>query len=685
MKSLCLGLALSLVFLTSVWSQCPPNGISTNPSAPINTQLPIKKNNYFDWRLPQYASSSYCYPHTSVPSPFYLTGNLEILRATKDYKVEDGWELIDYDFGYDINNIPRPVSPQNTHVILYNKLTGILRIIMKTCRKEDYNGVRIAIKFDATSKFQTSLLDNISELKPLDAEFKRDPMGQAPSRYLNDDAKWFYADFPTTYDPCTCKYESKISIISELIKNSQINLEGAITGTITTINNSSGSVNSNGQYSFKDFVSDADKFKTVNESLEVFLGGGLLAISNLFGTGAKAQEKKAALTLFANGLKDKSFLKNGLNAVPWLKEALSLFEFFSGGGNSSAQANEPVKLQPMSVNLAIKMKGTMQSASQYHNIILSTPGSLNAQNDPDIYPYYNEALGVFSLINGPEFEWNLDLSGVNDYDYNPFIPLTFKLARPIKWSINPASDLQIQDAKVCYVAVSNMSDINPPLSLDAPFTFIESKDALTGTWQYRTEYVDINCLGNDHSFSFNAITGNLPIKYYMKFILNLKRISNPSAQNVPLVLTYPIKVGEELTTIIPYQEFNPLACAGGMIQEASTNDITAFCTSAGYKRNREFRISQVDPTQENTVVRNVRITPNPARGNCEITGMMSSSAVKSLQILDMTGRLVKQESVYLTGTFAHRINLAQIPPGMYIATMILGDGKKVSTKLVITQ
>lgn len=56
MKSV--GIFFSVVFyvMTSMvsaqeWTVCPPNGITTNPNAPVNTQNPYFVNDFFDWTI----------------------------------------------------------------------------------------------------------------------------------------------------------------------------------------------------------------------------------------------------------------------------------------------------------------------------------------------------------------------------------------------------------------------------------------------------------------------------------------------------------------------------------------------------------------------------------------------------------------------------------------------------------
>lgn len=88
----------------SLFAQCLKKGITTNPSAPVNPELPSKVNSYFNWTQQFLQNNSACQPRIQVESPFYKIDNLEILRASKDMLPQDGWELIRRDFGYTDQN-----------------------------------------------------------------------------------------------------------------------------------------------------------------------------------------------------------------------------------------------------------------------------------------------------------------------------------------------------------------------------------------------------------------------------------------------------------------------------------------------------------------------------------------------------------------------------------------------------
>lgn len=687
-------LTIMMLFIASnkLKAQCLNNGITTNPSAPVNSQLPSKTNLYFNWTQPSWQNNSSCEPLNTIESPFYKIDNLEILRASKDMQPQDGWELIRREFGYTDQNTLKPQTPEHTYLVLYNKYTGILRILLKVCRNgADYNGAKITIKFDATTNFQSALLDYSSTPRVLDETHIQNPVAQSASVFVNDKTKWFYADFPMTYDPCTCKYKSKLNIVSQLIQNSQIQLQGSLTGTITTISNGQGSVKNDGSYSFKDFVNDADKFKKGYSSVDNFI----TETKNVANTIPNSGNLITALTNLQTGLKDNLFLKTGLAAVPWLKTAAGLLDFFSGGGKTSPQT---VQLMPMAVNLSLKVNGTMTTANQYHDIKFSNPGTLNAQNDPDIYPFYNEILGVFNLMNGPIFTTNLFYSPTQQLGIG-IQSWGFKLKQPIKWVLNPSSDLQLQDGQIAYVVQSLNNSTTPPSALTFPgpssqtsqgFNTLEGKDATSGLWEYRTEYVNLNCLGNDHRFvfqrtiPFQAQGSPMVGKFYIKLILNFKRISTPTSQNVLLILKIPIRQEMSQSPVTGYL-FDATICPGGMVSQATTTEINTFCASTTYTTNRLMRNIPVDTTGILSVKQNIKVSPNPAQNMISFSGKAIDNKINKIEIIDMLGKIQAKYSEQLSGSFSKTYDVSNLSNGTYILKASYADGKSNSLKLIISK
>lgn len=108
------------------------NGISTNPLNPINNQLTSKKNTFFNWQDSLWAMqpSTFCFRTGFNESPFYKIDNLEELREAKDMKWDDGWELVRRYVGLTETNTYTASNPEHLYVILYNKYTGILRVLL---------------------------------------------------------------------------------------------------------------------------------------------------------------------------------------------------------------------------------------------------------------------------------------------------------------------------------------------------------------------------------------------------------------------------------------------------------------------------------------------------------------------------------------------------------------------------
>jgi len=355
MKPKLLLLVLPVLCPILLFAQYPcANGISTNPSNPINNQLPSKLNTFFNWHdsLWSLQPSPNCFRTSQVESPFYKIDNAEVLRESKDMNWSDGWELIRRGVGLTEGNTYTASNPEHIYVILYNKYTGILRILLQTCRGEDYTAARVRLAFHSTSIMKTDLLEfSRGEITALDKTFTNTTYA-AGAEYFNENSKWFYADFPMMFDPCTCIYKSKLNIVSELISNSQITIEGTITGEIYT--QTSGGytqIQKPGSYSWKDFVSGVNRYAAVNASVDQFRSETQKFAENIAGTTTVKQNRKDGIDSLAKFLKNNSFLKTVLQALPWLKSAVGLLNAFIGGGKQTPAGPQEVKLLPLSANL----------------------------------------------------------------------------------------------------------------------------------------------------------------------------------------------------------------------------------------------------------------------------------------------------------------------------------------------
>lgn len=526
-----------LSFSFSVHAQCL-KGITTNPAAPVNPEKPSKTNTFFDWRQLIYNINSQYILTPQIDAPFNQTDNSLVnhFLNNQDRLPEDGWELIKYDMGYTESGTPKTTPVGYIYLILYNKHTGVLRAFFAGDRPQAFNGAKIKLLFSEGT--QSSALSNASKLFALDV-FEEYPEVVSVSPYNNNNGKWFYADFNITYDPCTCFYESTMKITVNLINSSNITLSGTLSGSLTpltdisgntgTVSENSFSFDSKGlvaagkkaQKSYKDF----NKFKTDQEKALKMEGktDAQLAAAQL--------TKRRELNAFQEALKKSSFLKAGLKAVPYVAGALELVNFFVAGGKKTTGPQE-VKISPMAINADISLKGTLEASYQYGDVTFYTPGSLNAhiKNAVD-YPYYNEVLGVFNLLETPKFRH----STVEAYEYFDQYSGDYEEIRrdvyqvaPIKYVINSAAGFKMDNIEI-------YCSIEFEYGFKTEYLPLNAFNSLS----FHTGYRRVGDYNNIYEDETLGCTRWGPVS--ITFLVNLQRTdADENTQNVLLVMKYPL-------------------------------------------------------------------------------------------------------------------------------------------------
>ena len=524
---LLLVLAVSLcINIAKAQAPCTIGQISTNPASPTNSIDPSHVNK-FDWlQNPNYPYNVSCYPKGLSINPFFSSySNLLPLSLTKDYKPENGWELIHQNLGYDNDGTISAITPEHAYLILYNRYTGILRVLLKTCRGTDYQGMKMRISFPSGT-YQTNLFDFVGDLKALGEPHRTGDAYATVQQFVNDRQAWYYGDFKMNYDPCTCTSDNyaKLNITSNLIAKSNITLEGSITGTITSIAGSTGDANNGGHF-WKDATNISGIAQKVHGGISSFMDHYDTVYKKLKDAGVTA----GAIKKLGIALKDSKFLKAGLAAVPYVGEAVKFLSGFFGGGNSDAG---PIQLAPMSLNASVKLSGEITSASTYHDINIGLPGSKKANADPNVYPYYNQTLGVFTLIDQPTMYYE-DTTEIKEYKaiykdglawwsskytIKPtyaFVYRKYKLSSGvIRYAINPAAGLELQDAQVIlmvsyepqrnkykhYAGASKCFDSSYSGEVLKGFKNIGLKNAQTNYFENASDPININCFTTDYLF-----------------------------------------------------------------------------------------------------------------------------------------------------------------------------------------
>lgn len=238
------------------YGQCQPNGVSTNPEAPINSQAPSPLwLNTFKWydsqglTLTQYVlhdlfvinnQQLMSHPYSDQNPYSYLSsdpfGNSYSIDELDMYP-EDGWELISMNLGaYPNGQILTQLNPpqQTTlgelpYLLLYNKQRGILRLFANSLTgltNNTFDAVRISLQFATPSPTagNSGLLRHYNgKDRALDQLTTTSEVSTVVD-HPNNSALWFHADFQVGYDPCTCWYQSDLLIKFTFINNQDIRM-----------------------------------------------------------------------------------------------------------------------------------------------------------------------------------------------------------------------------------------------------------------------------------------------------------------------------------------------------------------------------------------------------------------------------------------------------------------------------
>lgn len=462
---------------------CYKNQIRTDPQNPANTEYPSKINRdpqghpIFDWVNPEKYWIKSLLNSDKITNPFFdlVNPSVRTLRENKDMYPKDGWELILKSLGLPVDapNYNCSLAAQailnpyndivlNPYFILYNKYTGVMRVIVACHHVETgFNAAKIVIKH-RNEVFQSSNLDMYKAtdempLKPLD-RFDENPQLVSVAEYMANSDHWFYADFQMFYDPCICNFKSELHVEVYLVTKATITLTGTLDGKIEDLadyeKGKGGKVPTEGNNSFSlddaigigkkavksyndakgyrdDINKQLDKWKNADKNnnstidIEDIKIANTDPLTNTTLSDEEAQEvleelegdlpqfnveeRKAETSSFFSELGNSSFLRAGLSYVPYIGGAVGLVQgLFFGGSNPT---DKPVKLRPLAINLNANFSGTIQTESKFVDCDFITPGSKLFENGYPVYnsetmqieyPFYNMPMGVFNLLRLPK-------------------------------------------------------------------------------------------------------------------------------------------------------------------------------------------------------------------------------------------------------------------------------------------
>ena len=471
---------------------------------------------------------------TVLASPFFTPNttfqnqNLIFLQSPniKDCQPSDGWELLAKDFG-NASNLPA-TAVTNPFFALYNRYSSTIRVFFLVVDplSGTNNGATVSLQFDGSGLNESALLAHGQAIMPSVGRFRKAVSMRVPNRYANEQDYWLFADFPVAYDPCTCLFTSRLRFTVELIQSTNANLDISLNGT--------GSVK-----------------QVIKSGAGVGVSGTDFAIlgtvDNLVASGAKGYKDYSGFQTGASGIVDFLSTVNGLstkqkgdigafsnimqlgNSIPYLGGLLGVFDFLMGGGRKDAKNAGPAAFE---ANLNFKITGSatgnLDLTSARGDRTIKTPGSLI--DGSAATPTYDNVLGLFALLETPEVEFatyedartngalgkdftnpNYDPYCDRGYDENGY-PLCeppsyysqigvldnrvkqFHLKEDLKYAINPAADLILDDLKFALM-VENATYTYPSDGPGATYGFPTFAATFGDVYPYQSEEEKLNKMG----------------------------------------------------------------------------------------------------------------------------------------------------------------------------------------------
>jgi hypothetical protein len=428
-----------------------------------------------------------------------------------DFSPENGWELIHKNNGKRINETDLITSVNDVqwrkgpYFILYNKYTGHLRYFGSfNIQALNYKYIKTKIEFKSSDllspdlKYSSLLSAQTNISQPLDSNTsikEIESSSESPSLYSNAPEDFFQQDFYMAYDPCICHNQSVLQFSFFVVDTVKFNLSGRLLGTTQQLDNSGNSqflnnfgrnfltsVYNNGvdynagittwQYMdslVKAFRQPPDSFfdkifrgvvKGAISGVDGSLDGVLSGIYNGVFGGPLTNIANSVLT-YSNLDKMKDTIKTGLSIFSGLTD-----QFYSAIYPNSSVPN--IGFIEADMALTGEFIQDRQIVDSGIDFDLAVPGSKDTENPnvvPDAnYPAYNEALGIFALMETPtlqkyktssektiEFEYYYgeeDDHYTLDTAYTSFNTIQFRLKEDIKYAINPAAEMDLDKTQI---------------------------------------------------------------------------------------------------------------------------------------------------------------------------------------------------------------------------------------------
>lgn len=439
----------------------------------------MSTNNWVAYYIGKSGATPINPPFKSVPSGV-AQNNVEFLYPAGlpsdkiDMYPQDGWELIIRNFGINSTNPSDRVA--NPGFVLYNRFRAMLRFFIYASPNSSSTSnsamMKVTMPKGSTSKIPAYFNNITSIARALDTITKQIPESSNPNLYYKWENNWLIIDMPVAYDPCVCTqpYDNSLNAHKMQYEYAEVTTTSNV-GNITEKTMTADNIIKNGEYVHYDVDPNANPLisgftETVRFFNSVLTAGN--AGKKQF-TGFSTQFQSAANDVFDfikpqlredNLPKDivwPQAFKTLFDAVPYAGMAFGIYNFIANGGNRSVDYSKYYAGFATPREYTFTSTGTTVQGSTPYNFF--TPGSQfdRATANHGEKPIYDYVLGNFQLLETPELEMQLYMDTIHGtgsiIDHvapNAFSPriLQYRLKNPIKYAINPASELAVKSIDV---------------------------------------------------------------------------------------------------------------------------------------------------------------------------------------------------------------------------------------------
>lgn len=326
----------------------------------------------FDWETADYMPTP---PGNPILVPWASGSNKNYnTDIAFDFKKSDGWVLV-----YNTFNTTALTSP--TFFTLYNKYRGILRFYIYLPPTTPTSSTYINHGINVSGSATPNILNYIGQ-DIVDINTKQLSTTGIQNYQLQSTGGWYVMQYEIAYDPTisTTPYQNlNFQWYSKSVNITQVNLSGAINGTLKGTISQPGSTPSVGG-TITQLVSGAYEVTGTT-----FLG---LAVG---GSGLTTDVENKLKQSITDGL-SSGIVKN-------------IFSALFGGSSGTTQQVDLV------LNAQIGLQGSFTNSTGLANPNLVIPGLSGSQTAPGYIPGYDQPLGVFYLSAKPKINITDVVSG----------------------------------------------------------------------------------------------------------------------------------------------------------------------------------------------------------------------------------------------------------------------------------